>query len=217
MSTVPGPSATSPTTPETPATRRRLRDQQLQRSKLLAVIVVLACVIVATVGLRVSDPGDNFRAVTGELGTMLKVDGVELTISDVRVGQLIADDEEIQSRTAGMFVLLRVQVANPDTLDKYILNHARLLSGKRIYETYGLTNISAEPGYVARADYLFEVDPEKIDGLTLEIWNQGIVSGYHNRAQIHLGITAGNADKWRDAAKNGLIMKQPFTETEVLR
>ncbi len=211
--------ATSPMTPETPATRRRIRDQQLQRSKVLAVIVVLACVLVATVGLRVSDPGDeNFRAVKGELGTMLKIDGVELTISDVRVGQLIADGEEIQSRTTGMFVLIRVELANPDTLENYVLNHAQLLSGKRIYDPYGsLTNIAAEPGYLARSDFLFEVDPQQIDGLTLQIWNQGIVSGYHDRARIHLGITAGNAEQWRQAAKDGLIIKQSFTQTEVLR
>jgi hypothetical protein len=199
-------------------TRLRLREQRLQRSKLLAVLVVVACLVMATVGVRISDSDSDFRALKGKLGSTMKIDGVELTVSDVRVGQLITDGEKIENRTTGMFLLLRVRLANRDALENVGLTKSRLLSGQRIYDPYeSLSNIAADPGYVATADFLFEVDPEQIDDLTLEIWSQGIVSGYHDRARIHLGITADNADQWRDAAKDGLIVNQGNQQTEVLR
>ncbi len=70
---------------------------------------------------------------------------------------------------------------------------------------------------MSTSDFLFEVDPKEIDDLTLEIWSQGIVYGYHDRARIHLGITPGNADQWREAARDGLITQEPYSESEVLR
>lgn len=200
------------------AARRRLRDQRLQRSKVLAVLVVLVCLLVATVGVRISDPEQGFRVLEGQLGTMMKIDGAELTISDVRVGQMTVDDQKIEQRTTGMFVLIRVRLANPDTLENYILNHAELLSGDRVYKPYDSpSNISAEPGYVTTNNFLFEVDPAEIDDLTLQIWNQGIVFGYHDRARIHLGITPDNADQWRDAARGGLVVQEAYQSSEVLR
>lgn len=218
MSTEQPPMTASPATPSTPAARRRLRDQQLQRSKVLAVLVVLVCVMVATVGVRLSDPETGFRVIKGEVGTMLKINGAELTISDIRVGQLTTDGEKIEQRTTGMFVLMRAQLANRDTLENNVLNHVELLSGKRVYEPYSsLSNIGAEPGYVSSSDFLFEVDPQQIDDLTLQIWNQGIVYGYHDRARIHLGITPDNADQWREAARDGLIFKSGYEKSEVLR
>lgn len=200
------------------ARRTRLRDQRLQQSKLIAVLLALACVVIAAVGVRVSEPPeDNFQVLKGELDTMIMIDGAELTVSDVRVGQRIGDGEKIENRTSGMFVLIRVQLANRTELRNVSLNKSRLLSGDRIYETYAsATNISASPGYVSMADFLYEVDPEEIDGLTLEIWSQGILSGYHARARIHLGITTENVDKWRAAGRDNLIIKEDFQQTKVL-
>ncbi len=93
------------------------------------MLVVLICVLVATIGVRLSDPDAGFRVIKGEIGKELKIEGVELTIKEVHVGQLTTDGEKIEQRTTGMFVLLRVQLINRDSLEKSILNDVQLLSG----------------------------------------------------------------------------------------
>jgi hypothetical protein len=54
-------------------------------------------------------------------------------------------------------------------------------------------------------DVTFEVDPARIDDLTLELYETEFVSGYQQRLRIHLGITPGNADRWRAAAKDQVL------------
>ena len=50
-------------------------------------------------------------------------------------------------------------------------------------------------------DIVFEVDPSRVEGLTLEMWRNEVISGYQQRVRIPLGITAANANQWRDAAR----------------
>lgn len=219
----PAPSPETMTGPATmtSAERARLRDQRLQRSKVLATVLAVLCVVLATVGVRVSnpDPDDvNARYVKGELGQPMTFKGAELTVTGVRVGQLIADREKITLRTPGMFVLVRVQLVNRNALEKVTLTKSRLRTEDRIYAPHeALTSISATPGYVGTAEFLYQVDPQQIDGLTLEIWSQGIVYGFHDRLRIPLGITAENADRWRAAAEGTALSRVKYSQERVLQ
>jgi hypothetical protein len=65
------------------------------------------------------------------------------------------------------------------------------------------------PGFQTTMDFVFEVNPDKINGLTVELWRGEIVVGYHQRVQVPLRITAGNAAQWRAAAQ------RPITEPQV--
>ena len=58
----------------------------------------------------------------------------------------------------------------------------------------------SSPGFEQTSDLSFEVDPERIDGLTLQMSQSEIVSGYHQELRVQLGITAENAQAWRDAS-----------------
>lgn len=206
------------TAPPTPSREQvRLRNQRLQRSKLLAVVAVVACIVVATIGTRLSDPDKDFRVVPGKLDEKVMINGAELTVNQVRVGQVLVMEESIDAKATGMFVQIQVDLANPSSNEKAILGKSRLLSGDRSYNPYeSMTNIGADPGYGATTDFLYEVDPNQIDDLSLEIWSQGILSGYHDRVRIHLGITAENADSWREAADGGMLTQRRSTSDRVL-
>ena len=216
MTTTPNPAP--PNQAPASAERLRLRNQRLQRSKLLAVVAVVACIVVATIGTRLSDPEKEFRVIPGKLDEKVMINGAELTVSDVRVGQILIQDESIEAKATGMFVQIQIDLANPTGTDKAILGRSRLLSGDRVYNTYeSLTNIGADPGYGETTDFLYEVDPNQIDDLTLEIWSQGFLSGYHDRVRVHLGITAENADRWREAAQGGQLTERRISSTRVLQ
>jgi hypothetical protein len=81
------------------------------------------------------------------------------------------------------------------------LGSAELVSKDVHYKTYGLTSVFAAPGFKTSTDIVFEVDPARIEGLTLEMWRNEVISGYQQRVRIPLGITAANANQWRDAAR----------------
>ena len=45
------------------------------------------------------------------------------------------------------------------------------------YKTYGLTSVFAAPGFKTSTDSVLEVDPARIEGLTLEMWRDRVISG----------------------------------------
>ena len=51
------------------------------------------------------------------------------------------------------------------------------------------------------SDILFEVDPNQIEDLTLEIWPNEVITGYQQRVRIPLGLKYDNAEQWRAAAR----------------
>ena len=105
-----------------------------------------------------------------------------------------------------MFVVVHVD-AEATGPDKLSLQSATLLAdGGLSYGTYdALAGVSAETGFAVSTDVTFEVDPARIDDLTLELYETEYISGYQQRLRIHLGVTAGNADRWRAAAKDQVL------------
>lgn len=169
-------------------------------SKLAGVVAAIALVAVSAVGLRLSDPKGTVDMVSGVLGKPVTINDGELSVDRVRVGTVLTQNDEVRDRTAGMFVAVAVTGAatGPRELS---LGSAELVSKDVHYKTYGLTSLVAAPGFKTSTDIVFEVDPARIEGLTLEMWRNEVISGYQQRVRIPLGITAANANQWRDAAR----------------
>jgi hypothetical protein len=183
----------------------------IARSKIIGVVAAIALVALAAVGLRLSEPSDNFQVITGGPGVPVKINNGELTVTQVKVGSFLQENDQVTDRSAGMFVAVTVTAAatGPDQLK---LGSARLLSKQVHYDSYKIAaGINASPGFQVSADTLFEVDPAQIDDLTLEMWPNEVISGYQQRVQIKLGITGSTAEQWRGAARNQGIEISPGT------
>lgn len=173
------------------------------RSKLVAVFVALLSVTVATIGVKISEPPE-FESSRGTVGETVDFSGGELTIDKVQVGTQLNDEGEEAVTTKGLFFSVQVTVAAPR--DKTIASRAKLISGEYEYESYQTINIiTAEPGYQTTNEWFFEVDPAHIDDLTLEVWQFEPLSGFQEHAVIDLGISARNADQWREAGDGQVI------------
>lgn len=191
-----------------------MRRPFVERSKILAVVVALACVIVAAVGLKVSEPPGDFEDVPGLIGQPVPLGTSEVIVNKIKVGTTLERNGEVEAETTGAFVVVNLTLQAPE--EKTILSQFEMASGQRLYALYASNNISAVPGFQTTNDFVFEVDPQQIDDLTLRIWQMEVVSGYRERAVIHLGITPENAEKWRESAKNRVLEVQTTQDTRVI-
>ncbi len=171
---------------------------RISRDKLVGVVVALACLAFSAVGMKVYD-SPEFMYVDGIRNEPVTIEQSELTVGDVAVGTRLVDDGEVKAETTGMFVVVTATLAVPGS-QKVIMNKAQLITRTRTYDSWSGAVLSAGPGFADTEQLVFEVDPGQIDDLTLEIWSAGIVHGFYARGRIHLGITAANAEQWRQAA-----------------
>ena len=123
-----------------------------------------------------------------------------MLVDDVRMGHRLTRDGEVMDTTPGAFVVVDVTVAATGTSELLYSDSRLVTRGLRVYDEFGLQSSRAAPGFSERTEYVFEVDPGQIEDLTLELWRLEIINGFQARVQVHLGITPGNADQWRDAA-----------------
>jgi len=172
---------------------------RISRDKLVGVLVALACLAFSAIGLKVNDPPD-FTYVDGVRGQTLSIEQADLIVGDVEVGTRLVDRGEVQAETRGMFVLVRARLEVPGPRKVY-LNSAHLLTDDRTYNQWTSNSLSADPGFAQEQELVFEVDPAQIDDLSLEIWASSTVHGFYQRARVHLGTTAENAEQWRLAAR----------------
>ena len=172
---------------------------RISRDRLVGVLVALACLAFSAIGLKVNDPPD-FTYVDGVRGQTLSIEQADLIVGDVEVGTRLVDRGEVQAETRGMFVLVRARLEVPGPRKVY-LNSAHLLTDDRTYNQWTSNSLSADPGFAQEQELVFEVDPAQIDDLSLEIWASSTVHGFYQRARVHLGITAENAEQWRLAAR----------------
>lgn len=194
----------------------RRSSRRISRTKLTGVVAALACLAFSAVGLKVNEPG-QYSYVDGVRDHPVSIERAELTAGAVQVGTRLVDDGgEVKAETTGMFVLVRTTLAVPGA-QRVVINRSQLVTRDRTYNSWSSATLSADPGFVETADLVFEVDPQQIDDLTLEIWYGGIVHAYYQRARIHLGITSQNADQWRQAAVHHSIEPERFPTSEALR
>lgn len=181
------------------------------RARLFRGLVAIALVALAAAGLRLSEgaTGRAAEVVRGGLGEPVAVNGGTVTANRVRVGTTLVRYDRVEATTTGLFVAVRLEVAatGPAGIRAY---DTRLLSGERSYANVGPLALGAvEPGFAEVRDVVFEVDPARIDDLTLELAPGEVLSGYAEQARIHLGITPDNAEQWRAAGRDQTVEPAP--------
>jgi hypothetical protein len=186
----------------------------LQRFRLVRLLVAVALVSLAAVGLRLSEGRpdqdfetvhQNFKVVRGVLGEPVAIYGGTVTASDVRVGTSLSRRDEVYAKTPGLFLVVRVEVAATGAeLIRPV--STRLLTRHRRYDSFSHSSTGqAEPGFVSSVDAIFELDPADLIDLTLELYPLEAISGYTQHTRIHLGITPDNAERWRAAGQNQIV------------
>lgn len=197
-----------------PSDGRRPAGNGLSRQQVLPVVVALACVLVAALVMRVSEPALDFDASRTTVGRPAPLYDSEITVTAVRAGQRItySGREDPPLVTPGMFVVLDVELAAGR--EQLSVDSFQLASGDYVYASYdGADYVSAAPGFVGTAAILFEVDPAHIDDLTATIWQSKVLSGYEQRVVLAVGINARNAAQWRASAANRLITIPKYPES----
>jgi len=175
------------------------RTAGFRRSVLLSWLAALACIVVAAVALQVSEPpSDRTQNVTGVRNEPVSYGDGSVTLGSVRVGQGL-DHFGGVSRTVGMFLTVDVTLSAEGNR-VLSLGQFQLLSGDRVYDDYSVAGLRVQPGFAERTTVAFEVDPQRIDDLVLQVGRGEVVSGYHQQLRVHLGITPENADAWRRAS-----------------
>jgi hypothetical protein len=192
------------------STRMRPRSRRptgVRRLALLRLLVAVALVALAAVGLRLSEgqEGQNFQVVRGRLGEPVAINGGTVTASQVRVGTSLTDQGEAYATTPGLFVVVRVEVAATGR-ETVRAQDTRVVTKRRRYDSFSASLTGeAAPGFATAEDAIFEVDPADLADLTLELDPGELVSGYAQHTRIHLGITRGNAERWRAAGQHQVV------------
>ena len=178
----------------------------LQRSRLVQLLVAIALVALAAVGLRLSEGGDeNFEIVRGVRGEPVALNEGTVIVTDVRVGTSLSREGEVYATTPGLFVVVRVEVAATGERDLPVHN-ARLLTGPRRYDAFNGSSVgNAPPGFATEQDVVVEVDPAVLADITLELGPSELLTAYPEHARIHLGITEENAEAWRAAGRDQVV------------
>lgn len=176
------------------------------RTRLPAILLAVACVAVATIGLRLTDtePRRNVEVLAGRFDQVVRIRGGEVRVTAMRFGTALSHDGEVKDRTNGMFVVLTVETSNTGT-EQLLLNGTKLLSHDVTYSAYGYGGRLVDPGFRSTSDLSFEVDPEQIDDLTLDIYSAEVIAGYTQHARIRLGVTAATAEPWRASGRGRVV------------
>lgn len=187
---------------------------RISRDKLVGVLVALACLAFSAIGLKVNDP-PTFTYVDGFRGQAVSIEQADLIVGDVEVGTRLVNRGRVEAQTQGMFVVVRARLEVPGP-QRVSLNSAHVITRDRTYDQWSSNALRADPGFAQEEELVFEVDPAQIDDLSLEIWAASTVQGFYQRARVHLGITADNADQWRQAAEGRELQPASSGATEAL-
>ena len=177
----------------------------MSRARLVSAVLAILLVTVAAVAQRLADPASAYEVVRAPLERPTAYGSGQVRVSDVRVGTEVLEGDD-RTPTQGMFVVVNVAVrATGRDVVTVASSQLRAESGMTYLPAFsGL--VKAEPGFETARDLVFEVDPARIDDLTLELWDQGLVYRYYQRTQTPLGITAGNAGAWVEAGRGRSVV-----------
>lgn len=184
--------------------------------RVASVVFALLCVVVSAIGLKLTDSPLEFHKVTGVVGQTLEIDGVQLTVLGVTVGQTLADSRgKPLVRSPGLFVGVDVLVACPGAKGNPA-SRTRLRADDRRYEEWGSGGaLTPAAGYRTTNRVIFEIDPDDLGSLVLDAGPIEIISGYQAHGWIDLGL-AGTADQIRAEAA-GRVVGEVSTVEEPIR
>lgn len=170
------------------------------------------CVVVAAIGLKLTDEPSEFDKVIGVVGQTVVIEGVELTVLDVSVGQTLGDDDgRPLVRSPGLFVGIDLLVACPGARGNPA-SRVRLHAGERTYKEWIGSVLRPAAGFQSTSRVIFEIDPADLGRLVVDTSTSEIISGYQAHGWIDLGLAA-TADRLRAEAADRTVIKINSTET----
>ncbi len=174
------------------------------RARLLPILVAIALVVVSAMLVKLTETDQGYQRVRGAVGETVVVNDGELTVLSVRFGSVLSVHGVESDRTDGLFAVVTVKAAATGRR-ALSLSQSRLVAESVTFGPFGLgSGVTADPGFVTTSDLVFEVDPDRIGGLRLELWPLELVSGYQQRAQLGLGLSRDEADR-ADAARGQVV------------
>lgn len=176
------------------------------RSRVLAALVALACIVVAAAGLKLSEPDPGFVDTLTVVGATIELNGGEFTVTKIRAASNLKVQSAETAKTSNLFLVVTAQLAAPRL--KTSLGSATLVRGGLTYKDYLGATLSPAPGYVSTADFVFEVDPSRLTGLELQIAQGEIIHGIEARGVVDLGITKANAGRLQAGRGRTLTVQQ---------
>ncbi len=174
----------------------------MTRTRLSTVLATIGLLTLAVCGLRLSEAGPEAQLIHGQIGRPTVVREGTVQVQRVQVGTSFTQYGRI-TRTEGMFVVLSLEGTAPGR-DQLRMSRPTLLTDDDVtYKPFTLTSgVTVKPGFAVATDLVFEVDPTRIDDLTLELQPTEIVSGYQQHIRVHLGITGDNEAAWAATARD---------------
>ena len=169
----------------------------IARSRVVAAVLAILLVTAAALAYRLSDPDRDYQLIRAPLDQATAYQSGLLRVSDVRVGSEITMGDD-HYRTQGLFVVINV-AAQATRRDAVSVLDSRLRAQGVTYLPAFDPVLVADPGFETSRDLVYEVDPARLDDLTVELWDQGTVYRYYQRTQTPLGITTANARQWAEA------------------
>ena len=184
-----------------------MRPRRVTRSRVAAAVLSILTVTVAAIGYRLSDPVSDSQLVRAPLERPTTYQSGTVRVTDVRVGSVLQQGDD-RFETPGLFVVVNVAVRATGRDDVSVADE-RLLTddGATYLPAFSLQDtVTADPGFENARDLVFEVDPSRLSGLTLELWDSGFVYRYYERTQTPLGITPANEGQWVAAGRGRLLV-----------
>lgn len=182
----------------------RSEPARTRSNRLASMIIALACVVVAGIGVHITDNISPDVVRTVNVNQPARLDGAIITVADVRAGTSVTTGSDDHFSSKGMILAITVRLEAPgqQSLIGGLSGGITLYAGDRTYAAFGPnTSLSADAGFATTGDLLFEVDPRHIDGAYLELYRAEIFYSVPQKLHIRLGITRRNAAQWADAAK----------------
>jgi hypothetical protein len=179
--------------------------------RVTSAVFAVLCVVVAAIGLTLTDEPSEFHKITGVVGQTIDIEGVELTVLDVTVGQVLGDNDGTPLvRSPGLFVGIDVLIACPGARGNPA-STVRLHAGERTYEEWIGSVLRPAAGFQSTSRVIFEVDPADLGRLVADTSTFEIISGYQAHGWIDLGLAA-TADRLRAEAADRMVTKINSTE-----
>lgn len=172
-------------------------------SRFAAVIIALACIVVAGIAVNVTNNVGADVVRTTNVHQRIRLDNVFVTVTAVRAGTAVKGIADEHYTSGGMILGVTLRVEAPGT--QYTigaLGGALLHASGRTYSVFGPNvPLTVDAGFVSTAELLFEVDPQHIADAYLELFDDQSISVTPQKVHIRLGITQQNAGQWAAAAK----------------
>lgn len=178
---------------------------RVRRRRLTAFVATVGLLALAAAGVHLSEQEHDADVRRGTVATAARINEGVVTVTGVQVGTTVTRLGST-SHTTGMFVVVTVRAAATGAAELRFGQVRLLAADDASYTAYGSSSsVRADPGFATTAGLVFEVDPRRIDDLTLELTPLEVVSGYQQHVRIFLGITSANADQWRRVAANQVL------------